>query len=411
MALFKKKEEEGAKEWEQTLVAEDEPTEGESEFKFALGKKDEPKDLEPEEDDEDFLGAFDEEPTEEDEFADLPDDDEFPDEEPFASAAPDPWAADEPGPEPEFGLQPASPVRHPLDQQPDVQVVSTPIWTPRYRTPINEIRKKIDGLSVGERKRPKNLEKWLGPRRAGEDFVVPGEGMELIPSNIRHKRIVYETEGGFVVEVEYREGGELRTKYYTVSSEQGRQKALSSIKSGTYAYVTTVTDEMITQASKRTTKQTKKRIKPGKITTWPVKNEINVTDIEGIGDEYQARLKEIGYYTTDQLRLGNPKIIASHVGVRDGAVRRWQIQSELMLVPGVGKQLAELLARAGVTSIDDLKKRTPKELSEAVKAIQKDREVRITSTGVGPKRAGNILRAARKMRKRSQTFPELGPQK
>ncbi len=407
MALFKKKSDEGAKEWEQTLVAEDEPVEGDSEFKFKLGKKDE---AEVEEDD-DFFDAFDEEATDEDDLDDEPSDEDFEDDDSPWPSTSDPWAGDEPAPEPEFGLEQAGAVQHPPEERPDVRVVSEPVWTPKHRTPISEIRRRVDKLEIDGRKRPKNLDKWLKPRKAADEGPLPGHGIELIPSNIRSKRIVYETEGGFVVEVEYREAGDLKTKYYTVSNAQGRQKALASIKSGSYAQVTTVTDEMIAQASKRTKKGKGTRIKAGKVTTWPVKHEVNVTDIEGIGDEYQARLKEIGYYTTDQLRLGNPKIIAAHVGVTEQTVRLWQAQGELMLVPGVGKQLAELMARAGIDSIDALKKSTPKELSETVKAAQKDRKVRITTTGVGPKRAGNLIRAARKLRKRSQAFPELGPLK
>lgn len=414
MALFKKKSDEGTDEWKQTLVAEDEPVEGDSEFKFKLGKKEEDEDLEEEDveqDEDDFFDAFDEDEPE-DEYEDIPDEEEaVAGDEPETEwpATGDPWGGDEPAPEPEFGLEPATAVQHPPEERPDAQVISEPRWTPKHRTPINEIRKQIDKLDVGARQRPKNLDKWLEPRPTQEHEPLPGHGIELIPSNIRNKRIVYETEGGFVVEVEYREGGDLKTKYYTASNAPGRQKALASIKSGAYAQVTTVTDAMIAEASKRATKKTSKRGTPGKVTTWPIKHKTNVTDIEGVGDEYQARLKEIGYYTTDQLRLGNPKIIAAHVGVTENTVRRWQAQAELMLVSGVGKQLAELLARAGVDSIEALKKATPKRLSETVKGVQKDRKVRITTTGVGPKRAGNIIRAARKMQKRSQSFPELGP--
>lgn len=414
MALFKKKSEEGAKEWEQTLVAEDEPVEGDSEFQFKLGKKEEEEKQESaDEEDEEFFDAFEEDEPPEDEFEPVPPDDEFSDtdEEPSWPGPGDPWRGDEPAPEPEFGLGPARPVQHPPDERPEARVVSEPRWTPKHRTPINEIRKRVDKLDVGGRTRPKNLDKWLKPRRPATDEPLPGKGIELIPSNIRNKRIVYETEGGFVVEVEYREGGDLKTKYYTVSNAPGRQKALASIKSGAYAQVTTVTDQMIADASKRSTKKTSKRGQAGKVTTWPIEHKTNVTDIEGVGDEYQARLKEIGYYTTDQLRLGNPKIIAAHVGVTEGTVRRWQAQAELMLVPGVGKQLAELMVRAGIDGLDALKEPTPKQLSDAVKAVQKDRKVRITSTGVGPKRAGNLIRAVRKIRKRSQAFPELGPVK
>lgn len=405
MALFKKnKSDEGAKEWEQTLVAEDEPVEGESEFKFQLGTKKDEKPGEDEVDDEedDFFDAFDE---------DAPEEEDFESEEDAWPETSDPWAGDEPAPEPEFGLEPASVVQHRPEALPDAKVVSEPVWTPKHRTPINEIRKRVDKLDVDARTRPKNLDKWLKPRKAAGDEPVPGQGLELIPSNIRNKRIVYETEGGFVVEVEYREGGDIKTKYYTVSNKPGRQKALGSIKSGSYAQVTTVTDEMIADASKRTPKGKGKRVRAGKVTTWPIKHKTNVTDIEGVGDEYQARLKEIGYYTTDQLRLGNPKIIAAHVGVTEQKVRQWQSQAELMIVPGIGKQLAELMVRAGIEGLDDLKDATPKQLVDQVKEAQKNRKVRITSTGVGRKRADSLIRAARRIRKRSQSFPELGPLK
>jgi predicted flap endonuclease-1-like 5' DNA nuclease len=302
-------------------------------------------------------------------------------------------------------------VQHAVEASPETVIVREPQWSPRRPETISEIEREIDRLKVGPFTRPKNIEKWLAEATVSDDGGAPGEGMELIPSNIRSKRICYETEGGFVIEVEYREAGDVRTKYYTISKKQGRRQALAAIKSGSYAKVTNVTDEMIAALKPSRRKAGRKRIQAGTVSTWPITNKVNVTDIEGIGDEYQARLKEIGYYTTDQLRLGNPNILAAHVSVREAVVRQWQSQAEIMLVKGVGKQMAELLTRAGINGIDDLKTETPKALADKVKAAREGRKVRITAAGVGPKRAQTIIREARALRRRAQEFPELGPVK
>jgi predicted flap endonuclease-1-like 5' DNA nuclease len=428
MALFKKKPaEDGAKEWEQTLVAEDTPPDGDSEFKFKLGKGEEESDDSLFDDDAPEPATDD--AIQEDDILSMPGDEEAVnfDEPQDAPAALDPdqevavnppWD-DEDGPDAftaEDMDDPAEAVRM-ADPESGRPRMAAPVgpesyvysWTPRHRETIARIEKLVDEVTPYKPKPRKALGKWL--TATAEDDSPEGEGMELIPSNIRSKKIVYETEGGFVVEVMYREAGDLRRKYFTVSSTGGRTKALASIKSGTYAKVTTVTDSMIEALKAPGRRKGGPRASPGKIKTWPIENTTNVTDVEGIGDEYQGRLKEIGFYTTDQLRLGNPAILAAHLGTTEANVQYWQQQAELMLVKGVGKQQAELLVRAGVRSIKDLKALTPKKLTKMIDDVAKGRKVRISGRGIGPKTAATLIREARKLRPRLQPFPELGPRK
>jgi predicted flap endonuclease-1-like 5' DNA nuclease len=87
-----------------------------------------------------------------------------------------------------------------------------------------------------------------------------------------------------------------------------------------------------------------------------------VESIEGIGAGFSSRLKADGISTTDALL----KLCASDEGVAkvckcvdldDATVRNWGIMADLMRVKGLGGQWAELMWRAGVTSVQDLAQR------------------------------------------------------
>ena len=265
-------------------------------------------------------------------------------------------------------------------------------WHPKHKTALADIHKAIDKLKVT----PVKPMKWL---RSFKPRVEDTKAVfERIPPNIINKRIVFETEGGFVVEVTYRDGPETRKKFFTADTREDRTKALEQIQSGRYAKTTIVGAEAM---SKLTTPRRPAHLKvpPGKVNTWPITNKIDVIDIEGIGDIYGRRLHELGIHTTDQLRLTNATVLANNLSTLTGTVERWQHMAELMTIEGVGKQTAETLVNAGVTNIDILRKMRPKELARRI------RQSKGGKGGMQPKRAKGIIQGGRKLKKAQQPFP------
>lgn len=79
-----------------------------------------------------------------------------------------------------------------------------------------------------------------------------------------------------------------------------------------------------------------------------------VATVEGVRAEDIERLEALGIEDTEQLWMGNAKVIADHLDRDAGTVRRWQHQAELMALPSVGGRSAQMLAQAGVGSVSEL---------------------------------------------------------
>jgi predicted flap endonuclease-1-like 5' DNA nuclease len=266
-------------------------------------------------------------------------------------------------------------------------------WHPKHRRSLKDIHSEVDKLKPHQ---PRLVGDWLKAFKV-TSFLTPKR--ERVPQNILAKKIVYETEGGFVVEVTYRDGTETRKKFFTASSVDGRAKALGQIQSGKYAQVHVVDEQKIGEM--RTTGTGHFATPPGKVNTFEITNKVDVLEVEGIGEIFARRLHELGVHTTDQLRLMNAQVIANNLGAPVGSVEKWQQMSELMLIEGIGKQSAESLVRAGITSIDALKKQTPKKLVAAVKLAKVGSRMR----GIQSASARSWIQKARKMRKSLQPFP------
>ena len=268
-------------------------------------------------------------------------------------------------------------------------------WHPKHKKSLKEIQTEVDKLKPHQ---PRLVGGWLKAFKT-TPFLLPKR--ERVPQNILSKTIVYETEGGFVVEVTYRDGTETRKKFFTASSTDGRAKALSQIQSGKYAQVHVVDEQKISEM--RSTGSGHFATPPGKVNTYPITNKIDVLEVEGIGEIFARRLHELGVHTTDQLRLMNATVIANNLGAPVGSVEKWQQMGELMLVEGIGKQSAESLVRAGITSIDSLRKQTPAKLVAAVKLAKVGAKMR----GIQTASARTWIQRARKMRKALQPFPTV----
>ena len=266
-------------------------------------------------------------------------------------------------------------------------------WHPRHRTSLDEVHRGVAKLKLAALKPPGKWLRSFKPR--GPDAAAV---FERIPPHIIDKRIVFETEGGFVVEVTFRDGPETRKKFFTIDTRADRTKALEEIQSGRYAKATVIGADVIAKLG-APRRPAHLAVPPGKVNTWPITNKIDVIDIEGIGDIYGRRLHELGIHTTDQLRLTNATVVANNLSTVTGNVERWQQMAELMVIEGVGKQTAEALVNAGITSIDILRKVRPKELARRI------RQSKGGKGGMQPKRAKSLVQGARKMKRATQDFP------
>jgi hypothetical protein len=119
-----------------------------------------------------------------------------------------------------------------------------------------------------------------------------------------------------------------------------------------------------------------------------------VIDVEGIGEHYSKELSAIGIKDTKQLWNADTTYVAGALKVTPAAVDGWQCMAELMAVNGIGKQYAELLVRADVSSIDELCAETPQALLARIHKLEKHQGNRIQGNTIGVKSVQSWINAA-----------------
>jgi len=101
------------------------------------------------------------------------------------------------------------------------------------------------------------------------------------------------------------------------------------------------------------------------------KRLIPLEKIEGIGPVYALKLLEVGIKTTeDLLNQGkNRKAredLAEKTGISSLLIMKWVNMADLMRIHGIGEEYSELLEKAGVDTVKELRNRIPKNLHEAM---------------------------------------------
>jgi predicted flap endonuclease-1-like 5' DNA nuclease len=92
-----------------------------------------------------------------------------------------------------------------------------------------------------------------------------------------------------------------------------------------------------------------------------------ITEIEGIGSTYGAKLKAAGIPKTGDLleKAGTKRgrvHLANETGIPESLILTWVNHADLMRINGIGGQFSELLEAAGVDTVKELANRNPENL-------------------------------------------------
>jgi len=125
-------------------------------------------------------------------------------------------------------------------------------------------------------------------------------------------------------------------------------------------------------------------------------------EIEGIGSAMskkmeKARIKTVrGLLKKGATRKGR-KELAETTGIKSSVILKWVNMSDLFRVKGIGKQYAELLEKAGVDTVKELKMRQPAALLAQIEKINNAGKKRMVQALPGLKRVKLWVRQAQKL--------------
>jgi len=97
----------------------------------------------------------------------------------------------------------------------------------------------------------------------------------------------------------------------------------------------------------------------------------NPEDIRGIGPRLGEELRAMGIKSVSELITADPATIAEKTRVSQEMAKRLQATAQLLMVPGVDKNDAELLKEAEVFTIRELAEQDPIQLSGKIREIAK----------------------------------------
>ena len=126
-------------------------------------------------------------------------------------------------------------------------------------------------------------------------------------------------------------------------------------------------------------------------------------DLEGIGPAYGRKMDAAKVKTTRSLlqKGGTPKgrkELAERTGVSESVILKWVNLADLFRINGIGTQYSELLEKAGVDTVKELRTRNAANL---VASLQKANEAggrRLVRVVPGLKRAQTWIAEAKKLK-------------
>lgn len=107
------------------------------------------------------------------------------------------------------------------------------------------------------------------------------------------------------------------------------------------------------------------------------KTHYDITQIEGIGETYGAKLKTAGVHKTGDLleKAGTKKgriLLSTDTGLPESLILTWVNHADLMRINGIGGQIAELLEAAGVDTVIELGHRNAENLHVKMVAVNEE---------------------------------------
>jgi predicted flap endonuclease-1-like 5' DNA nuclease len=105
-----------------------------------------------------------------------------------------------------------------------------------------------------------------------------------------------------------------------------------------------------------------------------------LSDIEGIGPAYAAKLGEAGLQTTDDLLAagGTPQgrtSLDDKTGIASALILEWVNHADLYRIDGVGSEYADLLEAAGVDSVIELAQRNAASLTAKLEEVNGQKQL------------------------------------
>ncbi len=103
-----------------------------------------------------------------------------------------------------------------------------------------------------------------------------------------------------------------------------------------------------------------------------------LTEIEGIGDTYAAKLRGVGIESVEDLRRAGAtpagrRALEEKTGIGHQHILRWVNMADLFRITGVGEQYADLLEAAGVDTLPELAQRNPEHLESKMAECNAER--------------------------------------
>ena len=105
-----------------------------------------------------------------------------------------------------------------------------------------------------------------------------------------------------------------------------------------------------------------------------------LTDIEGVGESYAAKLKEAGVTSIDNFldtcctKKGRTKK-AEATGISDKVILTWANQVDLSRVKGVSTQYGDLLQKSGVDTVPELAQRNAENLAVKMAEVNEEKNL------------------------------------